>query len=100
MALTVSVNTLSISSIIRRIVANNILIRDTLVGAYAETEQAIGKATIVGVYTEAEIHQLDTTIVGMYIEIEEDEMIYETVMLPQGVGAKYQNVPLITITRR
>jgi hypothetical protein len=96
----VSLNTLSLSSIIRNIAANNILIRDTLVGSYAETEQAIDRVTLAGAYSEAEVHQLDTTLVGMYVETQEDEKIYETVVLPQGIGAKYQNVPLITITRR
>ena len=75
-------------------------IRDTIVGAYAETEQAIDKVTIVGAYSEVEVRQLDTTIVGMYVEVEEEEMIYDTVILPQGVGAIFQNVPLITLTRR
>jgi len=56
--------------------------------------------TIVGAYVESEVHQLDTTIVGMYVEVQEDEMIYDTVMLPEGVGALYQNIPLVTITRR
>jgi len=56
--------------------------------------------TIVGAYVETEVHQLDTTIVGMYVEVQEDEMIYDTVMLPEGVSALYQNIPLVTITRR
>ena len=75
-------------------------VRDTLVGAYAETEQQIDKVTLVGSYAETEVIQLDVTLVGMYVEVQEDEMIYDTVMIPEGVGALYQNVPLITITKR
>jgi len=75
-------------------------IRDTIVGAYAETEQAIDKVTIVGAYTETELRQLDVTIVGMYVEVQEAEMIYDTVVLPEGIGAKYQNVPIIVLTKR
>ena len=75
-------------------------VRDTIVGAYVETEQAIDKVTIVGAYAETELRQLDVTIIGMYVEVQEDEMIYDTVMLPEGVGALYQNIPLVTITRR
>lgn len=75
-------------------------VSDTLVGAYAETEQAINKTTLVGAYAEIEVFQLDTTLVGIYVEVQEDEMIYDTVVVPQGVGAMYQNVPLVTITRR
>ena len=75
-------------------------VRDTIVSAYIETEQEINKATVVGAYSETEVFQLDTTFVMMYVEVEEEEMIYDTVMLPEGVGALYQNVPLITITKR
>jgi hypothetical protein len=75
-------------------------VRDTLVGAYIETEQEINKTTIAGVYVETELRQLDVTLIGMYVEVQEDEKIYETVLLPQGIGAKYQNVPLVTIMRR
>lgn len=75
-------------------------IRDTLVGAYAETEQSINKTTIVGAYAETEVIQLDVTTVGMYVEVQEEEMIYDTVVLPEGIGAKYQNVPIIVLTRR
>jgi hypothetical protein len=75
-------------------------IRDTVVGAYAETEQSIDKVTALGAYAETEVFQLDATIIGMYVEVQEDEMLYDTVVLPQGIGAKYQNVPLLIITRR
>ena len=75
-------------------------IHDTIVGAYVETEQEILKTTIVGAYAETQIIQLDVTLVGAYVEVQEEEMIYETVIVPEGVGALYQNVPLITITKR
>lgn len=75
-------------------------IRDTTVGAYVETEQAIDKVTTVGAYAETEVHQLDTTLVGLYVEVQEDEMLYDTVVLPEGIGAKYQNVPIIILTKR
>jgi len=75
-------------------------VRDTLVGAYVETEQAIDKVTVAGAYVEAEVRQLDVTSVGMYVEVQEDEMIYDTVVLPRGIGAKYQNVPIIVLTKR
>jgi len=75
-------------------------IRDTLVGAYVETEQAINRVTLVGAYTETEVRQLDVTLVGAYVEVEEEEMLYDTVVLPEGIGAKYQNVPIIILTKR
>jgi len=75
-------------------------VSDTQVGAYVETEQSIIKNTLVGAYAETEVIQLDVTLVGMYVEVQEEEMIYETVIVPEGVGALYQNVPLITITKR
>lgn len=75
-------------------------IRDTIVGAYAETEQAINKVTIVGAYSETEVIQLDVTLVGMYVEVQEEEMLYDTVVVPEGIGAKYQNVPIIVLTKR
>jgi len=75
-------------------------VRDTQVGLYVETEQEIIKTTQVGLYSEIEVRQLDVTQVGLYVEVEEDEMIYDTVVVPEGVGALYQNVPLIMITKR
>jgi len=75
-------------------------IRDTIVGAYVEIEQAIDKVTIVGAYAETELRQVDVTIVGMYVEVQEEEMLYDTVILPEGIGAKYQNVPIIILTKR
>jgi len=75
-------------------------IRDTQVGAYVETEQQILITTQVGLYSEVEVRQLDVTQVGLYVEVEEAEMIYDTVVLPEGIGAKYQNVPIIILTKR
>lgn len=75
-------------------------VRDTQVGLYVETEQEIIKTTQIGLYSEVEVRQLDVTQVGLYVEVEEDEMIYDTVIVPEGIGALYQNVPLITITKR
>ena len=75
-------------------------IHDTIVGAYVETEHSIIKNTLGGAYAETQIIQLDVTLVGAYVEVQEEEMIYETVIVPEGVGALYQNVPLITITKR
>ena len=75
-------------------------VRDTQVGAYVETEQEIIRTTQVGTYAETELRQLDVTLVGMYIETQEEEKIYDTVILPQGIGAILQNVPIIILTRR
>jgi len=58
-------------------------IRDTLVGAYVETEQKIGKTTIVGAYTEVELRQLDVTLVGMYVEVEESPIVSLNTLLLQ-----------------
>jgi hypothetical protein len=72
----------------------------SLVGAYSETEQEIDKVTLVGAYSETEKFELRATLVGLYVEVQEDELIYETVILPEGVGVQYQNMPILTLTRR
>jgi len=55
---------------------------------------------IVGSYVETESKELYVNSLGLYVEVQEEEMIYDTVILPEGIGAKYQNVPIIILTKR
>lgn len=75
-------------------------VHTTLVGAYVERERISLYSTSVGTYAETERKELYSTLVGIYVEVQEEEKIYDTVILPQGVGALVQNVPVITLTRR
>lgn len=53
-----------------------------------------------GTYVEYTEESLKVYQAGIYVEYEEDDIIFETVIVPQGIGILLQNVPIITLTKR